>query len=528
MNAAAGAAPQLYRLPIVAWLLAVVGMAAGYVAFRAGVDLSALQLWTRPEYSHGLVIPFIAAFLVWQHRDWLERTAFPGSWLGLVFIVLAFALNAVGRLGGLFIQQYAALFALYGLVLSLVGAQVFRRLWVPLLILLFMISLPEFLYQSLSSQLQLLSSRAGVWVIRLFGISVYVEGNVIDLGAMQLQVAEACSGLRYLFPLMTLGFIVAYFFKSAFWKRLIVFLSSIPITIAMNSLRIGLIGVTVEYWGPRMAEGLLHDFEGWVVFMASGAVMLFEVVLLARIGKDRRPWRQVFGVELPPPVPQGARFVDRGLPRSYVACVVFLLVGALAAQLLPERRDAVPGRRQLVDFPLSIAGRSGEREVVDPASLAILNLDDYLLAEFGPASDGDVPVDLWVAWYDSQRAERTTHSPSVCLPAGGWTVRQFSQFEVPGERVSGHPLRVNRAVISRGDARQLVYYFFKQRDRVVTGEYAVKWYLFWDGLTRNRTDGALIRFVTPILSTEDERAADHRLAEFVGAALRQLEPYVPD
>jgi len=327
---------------------------------------------------------------------------------------------------------------------------------------------------------------------------------------------------------MTLGFIAAYFFKAAFWKRLIVFLSSIPITVAMNSLRIGLIGVSVEYWGLRMAEGVLHDFEGWAVFMASGAVMLLEIVLLSRIGRDRRPWRQVFGVELPPPVPRGAQVVQRPLPRSFIAAIFVLLAAAALAQLLPERRDLVPARRQFVDFPMTIAGRAGAREAVDVPYLETLQLDDYLLANFAAEDASGGPVNLWVAWYDTQRAARSTHSPSVCLPAGGWAVEQFSQVDLPGVRLDGHAVRVNRAIIRRGDARQLVYYFFKQRQRVLTGEYAVKWFLFWDALTQNRTDGALIRFVTPLVPGEPEAAADARLTAFVAAASAELGPYVPD
>ena len=114
-------------------------------------------------------------------------------------------------------------------------------------------------------------------VIRAAGISVYLEGNVIDLGSYQLEVAEACSGLRYLFPLMTLSFIIAYTFGGAMWKRVIVFLSSIPLTVLMNSIRIGVIGITVDRWGTRMAEGVLHEFEGWVGFMISALL----VVLIA-------------------------------------------------------------------------------------------------------------------------------------------------------------------------------------------------------------------------------------------------------
>ncbi|MBK6451782.1 MAG: exosortase [Proteobacteria bacterium] len=206
--------------------------------------------------------------------------------------------------------------AFYGVVLAGVGLRVFRRLWAPLFILLLMVPLPDFLLNNLSAEMQLISSAIGVWFMRLFGVSVYLEGNVIDLGGYQLQVAEACDGLRYLFPLMTLGFIMAYFFKAALWKRVLLFLSSIPITILMNSLRVGMIGIMVEHWGIGMAEGFLHEFQGWAVFMLSAGVMLLEMIVLARIGKDRRPWREVFGLEFPAPTPKDARPCAGPRPRA--------------------------------------------------------------------------------------------------------------------------------------------------------------------------------------------------------------------
>src|SRR6185436_18948115 len=143
-----------------------------------------------------------------------------------------------------------------GVVLATVGMGAFRRLWAPVVMLLLAIPLPAFFYNNLSSQLQLVSSALGVWLIRLFGISVYLSGNVIDLGHFQMQVVEACDGLRYLFPLMTLGFIVAYFFRAPLWQRLAVFASSVPLTIVMNSVRIAMIGVFADLGNTALAEGL--------------------------------------------------------------------------------------------------------------------------------------------------------------------------------------------------------------------------------------------------------------------------------
>ena len=234
-------------------------------------------------------------------------------------------------------------------------------MWAPLFILLLMVPLPDFLLNNLSAQMQLISSAIGVWFMRLFGVSVYLEGNVIDLGGYQLQVAEACDGLRYLFPLMTLGFIMAYFFKAALWKRVLLFLSSIPITILMNSLRVGTIGIMVEHWGIGMAEGFLHEFQGWAVFMLSAGVMLLEMVVFARIGKDSRPWREVFGLEFPAPTPKGARIVRRPTPPSLVAASVALVLMAGMSLALPQRTEVVPARKSFVDFPLVVGAWVGHK-----------------------------------------------------------------------------------------------------------------------------------------------------------------------
>ncbi|MFO0705235.1 MAG: VPLPA-CTERM-specific exosortase XrtD, partial [Nitrospira sp.] len=391
----------LLQMPTRAWGLFVASLLVGYVAFRTGVDFSARWIWFRPEYGHGLIIPFVTLFLIWQRRDRLERLSFTGSWWGVALLLLAVAINLLGKLSALYvIQQYSAVVALYGLVLALLGGPAFRVIWMPMLLLLFMIPFPEFVLQNVSAQLQLISSAIGVWFIRLAGISVYLEGNVIDLGVYQLQVAEACDGLRYLFPLMTLGFIMAYFFSAPFWKRALLFLSSIPLTILMNSVRIGIIGVTVQHWGIGMAEGFLHQFQGWVIFMACAALLLGEMILLTRFGAHRRPWREVFSLELPAPSPRGVTGVPRPLPSTFLVAFVILVAAAAVSWWIPERAELVAERRSFAEFPGNVPGWNVHRQVLEPVYQETLKLDDYLLADLddrvGP------PVNLYVAWYDSQ------------------------------------------------------------------------------------------------------------------------------
>ena len=269
------------------------------------------------------------------------------------------------------------------MTLSFPGLAAFRLVAVPLLILLFMIPLPVFFLNNLSAKLQLLSSQLGVAFIRLFDISVFLEGNVIDLGGYKLQVAEACSGLRYLFPLMTLGFLMAYFYKGAMWKRIVLFLSSIPVTVLMNSVRVGIIGVTVEHWGIGMAEGFLHEFQGWMVFMVSAALMLGEIAVLNRIGSEPGTWRQLFGVELPAATPRGALVRARRLPPSFIVALV-VLAWPLSSQLSSCRGPAeiIPPRASFVEFPMELGRWRGRRQPLEAVYTDQLQMDDYVLADY--------------------------------------------------------------------------------------------------------------------------------------------------
>jgi exosortase D (VPLPA-CTERM-specific) len=480
-----------------------------------------------PEYSHSLLIPPIAAFLIWQQKDRLELVPFAGSWWGVVLVACGGVMLMLGQLGTIFVLiQYAYLVTLFGLALAFTGSKAFRLIAAPLFVLFFMIPLPSFFFTNLSSKLQLLSSQLGVATIRLFGISVYLEGNVIDLGGYKLQVAEACDGLRYLFPLLTLGFLMAYFYKGAMWKRVFLFLSSIPITVFMNSFRIGTIGVMVEHWGIGMAEGFLHDFQGWIVFMASAALMLGEIMVLNRIGHENGTWRQLFGVEFPAPSPKGAPRQRRAIPRSFMSACALLAAFAAIGVILPRPAEIIPARTAFVEFPMELGRWTGHRDSLEGIYIDALKLDDYMLANY--VADGDPGVNLYMAYYNSQRHGEAVHSPRACLPGGGWQLSEFDQRTLDGIKINGRTLRVNRTLIALGDQRQLVYYWFEQRGRVITNEFVVKWYLFWDAVTRHRTDGALVRLITPLPPNGSVAAADRRLVDVAGRAAPLLTRYIPD
>jgi exosortase D (VPLPA-CTERM-specific) len=517
---------SVYREPSLAWgsfALAVVLLASAFLDPIAQL----VRIWnTQEEYSFGYIIPLISLFLVWQRKDRLERIPFEGSWPGFALVVAALGILAVGELSTLgTISQYALLLAIAGLALAYTGGAGFRVILVPIAVLAFMVPLPNYLLREISQALQLVSSQLGVALIRLCDISVYLEGNVIDLGAMKLQVVEACSGLRYLFPLMTLGFIAAYFYQDRFWKRATIFLSTIPITVLMNSLRIGLIGITVEYWGKSMAEGFLHDFEGWIIFMACTAVMLAEMWLLSRWSKPRRRLQEVFGLDFPADAPADAPRSYRAVPRAYLASVVAIGIAAAVAVLAPPPVHVQPERRDFIEFPMSLGDWKGQSRPLESIYLSELKLDDYLLANYaGPQG----PVNFYVSWYATQANGNSAHSPRACIPGDGWEISDFAARELGSVRFSGNAMRVNRVVIQKGEHKQLVYYWFQQRGRIVTDEYVVKLWIFRDAIVRNRSDGAMVRLVTPIERGEPLETADARLEAFAREAVPKLADYVPD
>jgi len=480
--------------------------------------------WEKDEYNHGYLIPVVALYLLWLRADELRSTDLKGSWSGLLFIAGGLFGLVLGELSAIYtIIQYAFLLTLFGVIVTLIGWKGLRIVWVPFVYLIFMIPLPNFLYFNLSSELQLISSQIGVAVIRLFGISVYLEGNVIDLGIYQLQVAEACNGLRYLFPLMSFGFLLGALYNGPWWHRAIIFLSSIPLTIFMNSFRIGVIGVLVENFGIEQAEGFLHYFEGWIVFMACVALMFLIMTLLARL--QGKKLMQVFELDVPP-TKHLAYLLPSKVNPQFIASLAALGVGLVIAFSLQTREDLIPQRDDFSSFPLRIADWRGRDQYVEQVYLDTLKTDDYLMADFNRSGEPG-PVNLWIAYYAEQRKGRSVHSPKACLPGGGWRVESLKNHTIPNVGPEGQGITVNRAVVAKGDSAQLVYYWFVERGRVQTNEYMVKWYIFWDALTRNRTDGALVRLTTFVGDRANLPEADARLEAFAQAIDPQLAYYLP-
>jgi exosortase D (VPLPA-CTERM-specific) len=502
-----------------AWVLGCLSVLLAAVAFRGALFELARRWATQEEYSHGFLIPVISAWLIWSRRKIIIASFGSPSWTGVLLILLAMFIHVAGLFSAIFIlSQFAFIVALLGIVLILGGFSLLRAAFFPIIFLTFAIPLPYFIDAALSLKLQLISSQLGVFFIRLFGIPVYLDGNLIDLGNYKIQVVDACSGLRYLFPLLSLSSLAAYLFNAPLWQRTLILLSSIPITVAMNGFRIGIVGLTVDRWGPRMADEALHFFEGWIIFMACAVLLALEAYLLALL--SGRPFFQVFGVPGDPvksPAKSESKSAGHRIP--FYASLFLICLTTVTGFLISNRSEIIPERNRFVSFPTTIGEWRGHSSQLETWAESALAVDDYVLSDYSNV-DGKV-VNLYVAYYASQRTGESPHSPLVCIPGTGWSITRLDRLD--GETT--HPL--NRAIIERNGSKQLVYYWYEERGKSIASEYWSKWYLLSDAITKNRSDGALVRLITTIGPGETERDADNRLRAFTQDLRPQLRDYLP-
>ncbi|HTE90305.1 MAG TPA: exosortase A [Terriglobales bacterium] len=233
------------------------------------------QWWQDPNFSHGFFVPLFSAFVLWQDRSRLAAVPVtPSSW-GLLIVVVALCVLILGVMGAeLFLSRVSLLLLVAGLIIFFLGWNYFRAVLFPWAFLVLMIPIPAIVFNQITFPLQLLASKVAATVLPILGVPVLREGNVINLPAMALEVAEACSGIRSLLSLTTLAIIYGYLMEPRNAVRVLLALASLPIAVAANSFRIVGTGLLVQYWDPEKAEGFFHLFSGWLIFVIS-LLMLF-------------------------------------------------------------------------------------------------------------------------------------------------------------------------------------------------------------------------------------------------------------
>lgn len=498
------------------WLLVLLPIAAAWLfVFRDEFPLLYVHL-NNEDFSYGFLVPLVAVYFAWQHRQRIAADLGGRTWPGYLGLCAAGGLLVVGRIGSLETLIFLAMWlSVASITFVLLGARPMPRLSFPLLILLFTIPPPPFVEQVMSFNLRLMSSALASEMLELLSVPVFREGNIIDLGSIRLQVVDACSGLRYFLPTLFMSLLVGKFFNKRPLVRVLLFLSSAPISIGFNAVRITMTGILVRYVSPALAEGFFHDFQGWVTYLIT-LVLLFGVsTALRRLERQPLPAAQPEAQPAPeaapmetagtpdrlasePAPPQPAELAEDA-PAAPAGRVPGLAPGlALTAMLLAialalgsiTSAQVIPKWRSLSEFPLAIGEWEGLRIPLDQESLASLGCDDYVMAAFRHRTTRQ-PLHLMIPFYKAQTAQHTAHAPTSCMLGAGWEI--LSKQSLGPNPTSGRDFPVKQMILSKSGTLLLSNFWFQQRGRIIDNEFANKLYLLWDALGKRRTDGALIR-----------------------------------
>jgi len=275
------------REQLVSVVLVLGALLAVYWPVLAGL----VSAWsTDDNYSHGFFIVPLALYFAWERRSAILAAPQRPSMLGVVAVAGSLFLLLAGILGAeLFLSRISILGAIAGAVWFLFGWPMLRVLMFPLAFMLLMVPLPAIIFNKIAFPLQLLASHVGESTIRSLDIPILREGNVLILANAKLEVAEACSGIRSLVSLFTLGLVFGYFVDRRVWVRTVIALSAIPVAILANGLRVASAGVAAHNFGSAGAEGLFHEFSGWVVFVVAFLMMFALQRLLQRFVPPAAP-----------------------------------------------------------------------------------------------------------------------------------------------------------------------------------------------------------------------------------------------
>ena len=492
-----------------------------------------IRWWQQPEGSHAWLIPLISLYILWRRRRSIFAAIGPGSFSGVLMATLGATIYILDSAGNLYQLQIPALaLTTIGIFAASFGWASTRFAVAPLVFCVFASPPPDTFYVYLSLQLQLLSSQIGTALLHQFGVSAFLDGNIIDLGVYRLHVAEACSGLRYLFPLIALSFLLAWSYPASISLKLFIFASAIPITILTNSLRIALTGLLVHHFSIAQAEGFMHLFEGWLIFLSALGLLLLLMYGLKRLRTPKTENVTLIDLDR-----IDGKYVRHGhvgnLPRRLYASTATLLstvlvlgtaVGAYAWHLGKE--PVIDQRRALVAFPQQLEEWQGTASSIGTNLAETLAPSDYLLADYTNAEgNGDI-VNLWIAYFEQNSRQGVGHSPQGCLPGAGWEFDLLGRKEAPFSNFAGETFSLMQGIARKDGRRIMLYYWIETGKQQFVDNRYFGLVNAYNALTNKPTDAALVRVVTPFKESETAGEAEERILNFLSLAYPKMKPHL--
>lgn len=518
--------PLRVRLVILAALLVLTASIYDSVL----VEMAA-QWWDNPDYSHGMLVPLVSLFYIWEKRTQFMRSVMSPDYRGLLLLLAGLGLLSLGNAGSeYFLMRLSLIMTIAGLVAVIFGTEALLTLRFPIGFLVFMIPLPAIIFNAVAFPLQLFAAQTAAFCLKVAQIPVLREGNLIYLASSSMDVTEACSGIRSLMSLMALGTLFAYITQKRTWKRVLMVFSTLPIAILANASRVTGTGLLAQFVGEEAAQGFYHTFTGWLVFIFAFTMLLFMGFIFSRFPDRKTEVEAAVSVEKTDH--QTLTINNRPLWIPIALSSILLVSGFFVNKSLLHHESPVPLIQEFSKFPLQIAQWQGENLPFKKKTLQVLGVSDYLNRRYLSKNGGlgiQRSVWLYVGYYDSQRKGATYHSPKNCLPGSGWEITDIEDLGLPLFTSLGvrQTHVVNKVVIQKGLERQLVFYWYQDRGRIIKSEYWAKIYLVWDSITKRRTDGALVRVSIPIENDESIENALGLGIEYIKTISPILVEYLP-
>ena len=378
-----------------------------------------MDWYNNPDFSHGFLVAPFAAFLLWDKRKVLRNTPTQQTWSGIWLVVAAIFVLFLGVYGAeLFLSRISLVMLLGGVVWTLFGRAVLREVRFAILVLLLAIPIPAVIFNQITFPLQLFASRMASAILPIFGVPVLRDGNVIQLPAMQLEVAEACSGIRSLMSLFAVAIFYGYFLERSTWRRVVLALAALPIAVFANAAQDRRHRPLRPVLEPRQGRRLLPR-----------VLRLADVPRLADLPLYRA---HPDASQIPTSKIPASRGQPMTSPRFWA--VFLLLLAALTTLHLRESVDRVPPSEALSLLPQTIDNLTSQDVPITQDTLAVLGDGRFLNRLYtNPAPTGQLftpPVSLFIGYFPTQRTGQSIHSPQNCLPGAGWTFAS-SQDHLP-------------------------------------------------------------------------------------------------
>jgi EpsI family protein len=348
-------------------------------------------------------------------------------------------------------------------------------------------------------------------------------------------VVEACSGIRSLVTLITLAVILVYFSRTQggeaaneiglpfyknpdFWRGAFLMAFAVPIALITNAARVLITGVATYFYGATVLDSWWHDAFGWLTFLFA-----FVLLLLANsVARNYVANRHVY------PLSDQASSENRLVRTSYrhvIVLLAILLTGGILINWLQVRTETAVERSPLEGFPVRLgeAFRPSGDKRFSPATEDVLRASDYVMRDY---IDPPRRFNLYIGYYTSQRTGATYHSPQNCLPGSGWVMSDGINVEImsPG----GRRILANRYVVQNSKSRHIMIYWYQGRGRTTASEYWDKLYTVVDSVTRGRSDGSIVRIMTPVYAGENDEIAFNAAKVLSGDVADSLSAFVPD